>query len=78
MGLRGGFGALASRPAPLPSRCDRRAKGIYKMVSELKESDTSVQKIKLPASTTLRGMSRPDQIKEVEDYVFLVKAYSKQ
>jgi hypothetical protein len=48
------------------------------MLDELKEADTSVQKIKIPASNSLRGLSRPEQIKQVEDYVFLVKAYNKK
>ncbi len=55
-----------------------KAKGIYKMVDELKESDTSVQKIKLPTSSSLKGMNRVEQIKEVEDCVFLVKAYNQK
>lgn len=55
-----------------------KAKGIYKMVEELKESDTSLQKIKLPASSSLKGMGRTEQIKEVEDCVFLVKAYNQK
>lgn len=55
-----------------------KAKGIYKMVDELKESDTSVQKIKLPNSSSIKGMNRVDQIKEVEDCVFLVKAYNQK
>ena len=44
------------------------------MIDELKESDTSVQKIKLPSSSKLKGMGRTDQVKEVEDFVFQVKA----
>lgn len=53
-----------------------KTKTIFEMISELKETDTSVQKIKLPANTSLRGLSRVDQIKKVEDYVFQVKAYN--
>jgi len=52
-----------------------KSKGIFKMIDELKESDTSVQKIKLPSSSKLKGMGRTDQVKEVEDFVFQVKAY---
>jgi hypothetical protein len=48
------------------------------MLDELKEADTSVQKIKITTSNALKGLSRPEQIKEVEDYVFLVKAYNKK
>lgn len=52
-----------------------KSKGIYKMIDELKENDTTVQKIKLPSSSKLKGMGRTDQVKEVEDFVFQVKAY---
>lgn len=55
-----------------------KSKSIYKLVDELKESDTAVQKIKMPTSTSLKGKSRVDQIKEVEDCVFLVKAYNQK
>lgn len=55
-----------------------KSKGIYQMINELIESDTSVQKIKMPSSTTLKGMNRTEQIKEVKDCVFLVKAYKQQ
>jgi len=55
-----------------------KAKGIYKLIDELKESDTSVQKIRITNSTSLRGESRVDQIKKVQDYVFLVKAYNQK
>lgn len=53
-----------------------KTKTIFEMINELKETDTSVQKIKLPANTGLRGLSRVEQIKKVEDYVFQVKAYN--
>lgn len=55
-----------------------KTKTIFEMINELKEIDTSVQKIKLPANTTLKGMSRVEQIKKVEDYVFQVQAYNQK
>jgi len=55
-----------------------KSKNLFKMIEELKESDTSVQKIKIPTGNTLKGLSRPDQIKQVEDCVFLVKAYNQK
>ncbi len=53
-----------------------KAKGIYHLVDELKKNDTSFQKIKIPSSSSVKGLNRVDQIKEVEDYIFLVKAYN--
>jgi len=54
-----------------------KSKGIYQMVEELKENDTTVQKIKITNNTSLKGEARTDQISKVRDYVFLVKAYDK-
>ena len=49
------------------------------MMDELRETDSSFQKIKMPVNTTtLKGVNRVDQIKQVEDYVFLVKAYNQK
>lgn len=53
------------------------SKSIYQMINELKESDTTIQKIKVANSSTLKGQNRVEQIKHVQDYVFLVKAYNK-
>lgn len=50
---------------------------IYRMVDELKKSDTSIEKIRLPFHSTLRGMERKQQITKVEDCVFYVKAFNK-
>jgi len=55
-----------------------KSKGIYKLVDELKESDTAVQKIKMPATSAIRKKTRVEQIKEVADCVFLVKAYAQK
>lgn len=56
-----------------------KAKGIYKMIDELKKSDSTLQKIKVPANnSSLKGIDRVKQIQQVEDYVFLVKAYNQQ
>jgi len=56
-----------------------KAKGIYKMIDELKKSDSTIQKIKVPSNnSSLKGIDRVKQIQQVEDYVFLVKAFNQQ
>ena len=55
-----------------------KSQGIYKLVNELKESDTAVQKIKMPVSSSIKKKTRVEQIKEVSDCVFLVKAYAQK
>lgn len=50
-----------------------QAKHIYKAITELKK-DSSYQRVKLPAGkSTLAGMDRTQQVKKVEDFVFMVK-----
>ena len=54
-----------------------KSKNIFRMVDELSNSDTSLEKIKLPTHSTLKGVERKLQIIRLEDCVFYVKAYRK-
>lgn len=62
-----------------------KSKGIYKLVDELKKSDTTavgrpdtvVRKIRIPSGSSLKGMDRQQQLAEIEDCVFLVNVYKK-
>lgn len=49
-----------------------KSKNIFKLVDELKKSDTAYANIKLPSGSSLKGMDRTQQIKKLEDYVFMV------
>jgi S1-C subfamily serine protease len=51
-----------------------KAKYIYKVIDSLK-TDTSYSSIRLPANTQLKGMERIQQVKRLEDCIFLVKTY---
>ena len=51
-----------------------KSKNIYRMVDELSNSDTSLEKIKLPTHSSLKGVERKLQITRLEDCVFYVKA----
>lgn len=53
-----------------------KSKNIYRLVDELKKSDTSLERIKLPNKTTLKGIDRKEQIAKVESCVFYVKAFA--
>lgn len=55
-----------------------KAQEIYKLVDQLKESDTTVQKIKMPVYSSIKNKTRVEQIKEVADCVYLVKAYTQK
>lgn len=54
-----------------------KSKNIYSMVEELKKNDTSIEKIKLPSRSSLKGVQRKQQIAQVEECVFYVKAFAK-
>lgn len=53
-----------------------KALNILKAVTKLKE-DTTYRSIKLPASNSLKGKERIQQIKQIKDCVFMVKGYYK-
>ncbi len=49
------------------------SKYILEALTDLKKSDSTFQKIKLPAHSAIRGMDRVHQVKRVEECVFMVK-----
>ncbi len=51
------------------------AKNIFRTLDEIKKEDTATKNIKLPLLTSLRNLDRPQQIKKIEDCVFMVKSY---
>lgn len=54
-----------------------KSKNIYQLIDDLKKEDTSLVKIKMPVSTTLRGKEREVQVKKIQECVFSIKAYNK-
>ena len=53
-----------------------QAKYIYKALDDLKDqNDSTYQKIKLSTANSMKGLDRKQQVKKVEDYVFMVKVY---
>lgn len=57
-----------------------KSKYILQFIDELKNNkdDSSAKKIKVPFHSTIKGMERKDQIKELQDYVFLIQAFNKR
>lgn len=49
-----------------------QSKYIYAVLNDLKKFDTSM-KVRPPATSSLKGMDRAQQVKKIEDYVFMVK-----
>jgi S1-C subfamily serine protease len=51
-----------------------KAINIYKAIEDLKKDSANLN-IKLPNSSSLKGMDRVQQIKKLQDCVFMVKGY---
>jgi S1-C subfamily serine protease len=49
-----------------------KAKNIYKLIDQLKKDDNQYQNIKVPAGNDLKKMERTQQVKKMEDVVFMV------
>jgi serine protease Do len=52
-----------------------QSKYIVQMVNELKKNDTTAQNLKLPVNSQVRGMERVQQVKKIQDYIYMVKVY---
>jgi serine protease Do len=51
-----------------------KTKNIVSAIETLKE-DTTYQQLKLPATSSIKGLERVQQIKKIQDCVFMVKTY---
>jgi S1-C subfamily serine protease len=51
-----------------------KTKNIYSMLEELRR-DTAYQSLKILPGSNLKGLDRVQQIKKIEDYIFMVKTY---
>jgi|ADGO01.1.fsa_nt_gi serine protease Do len=52
-----------------------RSKNIYTALQEIRKDSTSEDRIKLPVTVPLRTLNRTQQIKRIEECVFMVKSY---
>lgn len=50
-----------------------QGKYIYKALDDLKKTDTSYQRVKLTSKSSIAGIDRTEQVKKLEDYIFMVK-----
>ncbi|MDB5193126.1 MAG: trypsin-like peptidase protein [Segetibacter sp.] len=55
-----------------------KSKNIFQVMNDLKEKglDTSFAKVKLPTASNIRGLDRVQQIKKIEDCIFMVKTFT--
>jgi len=66
------IGVLSTRQVSAEGVFAIQSKYIHTVLSELKKADTSLR-IKASAASSLKGMDRTQQVKKIEDYVFMVK-----
>lgn len=52
-----------------------KTKNIYTALEDLKHNDTSYHNLKIISGSTIKGLDRVQQIKKIQDYVFMVKIY---
>ena len=50
-----------------------QGKYIYKALDDLKKTDTSYQRLKLTSKSSIAGFDRTEQVKKMEDYIYMVK-----
>ncbi|GAB4092266.1 S1C family serine protease [Flaviaesturariibacter terrae] len=50
-----------------------QSKYIYQALAQLAKTDTSFQRVKAPASSSLRGLGRQQQVKRMQEFVYMVK-----
>jgi S1-C subfamily serine protease len=54
-----------------------KSRNVHQAIDSLKRIDTAFQRIKVPGVTNIKGMDRVQQVKQIEDCVFMVKSFSK-
>ncbi len=52
-----------------------QSKYIIQAVNELKRDDTTIHDLKLASNSSVKGMNQQQQVKKLQDYVFMVKVY---
>lgn len=53
------------------------SKNIYKAFDDLKKEDTAYQKIKIPSVSNIKGIDRVEQIKKIEDCIYMVRTFTR-
>ena len=51
------------------------AKNIFRTLDEIKKEDSAIKNLKLPINSTIKNLERTQQIKKIEDCIFMVKSY---
>jgi serine protease Do len=54
-----------------------KSKNVYLAIDDLKKEDTAYQKLKAPSVSNIKGMDRVEQIKQIEDCVYMVRSFTR-
>lgn len=55
-----------------------KSKSIFKLINDVKDTDTAIQNIKINLHSAIKGKDRITQIKQMENCIFLVQAFNKK
>jgi S1-C subfamily serine protease len=50
-----------------------QSKYLFNVLDDLKKNDTAYQRVKLPARSSLNSMNRQQQVKKIQDFVYMIK-----
>ncbi|MGE5519804.1 MAG: S1C family serine protease [Candidatus Dadabacteria bacterium] len=50
-----------------------QSKYIVSILNKLQKSDSSLQRLKIPSGSSLKGLDRTQQVKKISDYIYMVK-----
>lgn len=54
-----------------------KSKNVYQAIDDLKKEDTTFQKIKAPSVSNIKGLDRVQQVKQIEDCVYMVRSFTR-
>ena len=54
-----------------------KSKHVFQAIDDLKKTDTSYQKLRASSVSNIKGLDRVQQVKRIEDCVFMVKSFTK-
>jgi len=51
------------------------SKNILRAIDEVRKNDSTAKNLKVPSSNNTKGYERPQQIRKIQDFVYMVKSY---
>lgn len=54
-----------------------QSRNVYQAIDDLRKQDTAYQKVKAPSVSNIKGMDRVQQIKQIQDCVYMVRSFTR-